>query len=65
MKNLALVLSEQGQYIEAEALHRQTLELYKRVLGEQHPSTLISINNLASVLRAQGKHEEADRVAGR
>ena len=29
------------------------------------PSTLISINNLASVLRAQGKHEEADRVAGR
>lgn len=65
MNNLALVLSEQGQYSEAEALHRQTLELYKRVLGEQHPSTLISINNLASVLRAQGKHEEADRVAGR
>jgi tetratricopeptide (TPR) repeat protein len=65
MNNLALVLSEQGQYSEAEALHRQTLELYKRVLDEQHHSTLISINNLVSVLRAQGKHEEADRVAGR
>ncbi len=30
---LALVLSDQGQYSEAEALHRQTLELYKRVLS--------------------------------
>jgi tetratricopeptide (TPR) repeat protein len=65
MNNLALVLSEQGQYSEAEALHRQTLELYKRILGEQHPSTLISINNLASVLKAQGKHEKANRVANK
>ena len=65
MNNLALVLSEQGQYSEAEALHRQTLELYKIVLSKQHPSTLISIKDLASALRAQGKHEEAERVAGR
>jgi hypothetical protein len=65
MNNLALVLSEQEQYSEAEALHRQTLELYKRILGEQHPSTLISINNLASVLKAQGKHEKANRVANK
>jgi hypothetical protein len=29
------------------------------VLGREHPSTLSSMNNLASVLDSQGKYEEA------
>jgi hypothetical protein len=36
-------------------MHRQTLELKERVLGQEHPSTLSSMNNLALVLDNQGK----------
>jgi tetratricopeptide (TPR) repeat protein len=56
------VLRQQGKYEEAEQMHRQTLDLKKKVLGEEHPSTLGSINNLAEVLRQQGKYEEAEQM---
>jgi hypothetical protein len=48
-----------GKYIEGEKMYRQTLQLTKGVLGDDHPSTLASMNNLAIVLRQQGKHAEA------
>jgi Flp pilus assembly protein TadD len=34
----------------------------EKVLGEEHPSTLDSMNNLALVLDSQGKHAEADEM---
>ena len=43
-------------------MHRHTLDLRKKVLGEMHPSTLDSMNNLAEVLRRQGKYEEAEQM---
>ena len=33
MNNLAVSLSEQGKYAEAEAMHQQTLQLRETVLG--------------------------------
>jgi hypothetical protein len=42
-------------------MHRQTLELREKVLGRQHPDTLSSINNLAEVLKYQGKYDEQSR----
>jgi hypothetical protein len=42
MNNLALVLGKQGKYEEAEAMHRQTLELREKVPGEEHPDTDMS-----------------------
>jgi tetratricopeptide (TPR) repeat protein len=30
------------------------------VLGKEHPTTLASLNNLASVLQGQGKYEETE-----
>ena len=36
------------------------LETRTRVLGAEHPDTLISRNNLASVLRELGRLEEAE-----
>jgi tetratricopeptide (TPR) repeat protein len=32
------------------------------VPGQEHPSTLSSMNNLPLVLRSQGKYEEAERM---
>ena len=34
----------------------------ERVLGKEHPDTLGSMNNLASVLSRQGNYEEAERI---
>jgi Flp pilus assembly protein TadD len=62
LNNLALVLESQGNYEEAERMHREALGLRRKVLGDEHPSTLTSMNNLASVLESQGNYEEAERI---
>ena len=43
---------------QAEALYRRALAGSEAHLGANHPDTLISINNLAALLRKQGKLEE-------
>jgi tetratricopeptide (TPR) repeat protein len=43
----------------ADKMYRQTLGLCETVLGKEHPSTLTSMNNLATVLSDQGEYEEA------
>jgi hypothetical protein len=39
-----------------------SLELMEKMLGEDHPSTLASMNNLASVLDSLGVYEEAEAM---
>ncbi|KAK4116060.1 hypothetical protein N656DRAFT_786545 [Canariomyces notabilis] len=59
-------LHQLGKYEDAERMHRQALGLKEKVLGKEHPDTLISMNNLSLVLRSQGKsqgkYEEAERI---
>jgi tetratricopeptide (TPR) repeat protein len=62
MNNLALVLSDQGKYEQAEEIHRQILELRETILGEEHPDTLTSMNNLALGLSNQGEYEQAEEM---
>ena len=38
------------------------METMKRVLGKEHPSTLISMSNLASTHRDQGRWKEAEEL---
>src|SRR5262245_30068044 len=45
---------------EAEALHREALEIRRRVLGPEHPDTLTSMNNLALSYSGQGRYKEAE-----
>ena len=44
---------------QAEALHRRALAGREAHLGANHPETLTSMNNLALLLRQQGKLDEA------
>ncbi|KAM0254840.1 hypothetical protein ACHAQJ_006381 [Trichoderma viride] len=76
--NLAIVLTEFGRYKEAEQMHQQTLKLsrykeaeqmhqqtfklYEKVLGKNHPQTLVSMANLAVILSKVGKNEEAEQL---
>ena len=50
----------QGRYTEAESLYLKTLETQKRVLGDDHPDTLRSMNNLALLYGRQGRDDEAE-----
>jgi tetratricopeptide (TPR) repeat protein len=53
-------LYQRGRYAEAEPLLRQGLAIYRKVLGEQHPDTAQSFNNLAVNLQDQGRYIEAE-----
>lgn len=66
VSNLGLVLFNQGNYEEAEAVHRRALEARETVLGREHPETLSSIGNLGLALFDQGKYEvaESDALTG-
>jgi tetratricopeptide (TPR) repeat protein len=51
-----------GKYKEAEQVYRQALQLREKVLGNEHPSTLGNMNNLALVLDSQEKYKEAQQI---
>jgi len=60
MGNLAQLYESQGRQEEAEALYLKTLEFKRRVLGEQHPDTLVSMSDLAGLYNVQGRYGEAE-----
>jgi len=62
LHNLERCFNIKGQYTEAEAMYRQTLQLTETMLGKDHPSTLTSTNNLALSLDHQGKYAEAEAL---
>jgi len=53
---------ERGAYILAEWLFRREMKMLKDKLGEEHPYTLSSVNNLAETLSAQGNFREARKL---
>ena len=66
-ESVALLVSLMGFYLGRRAdlqaqehWNRKSLEIRQRVLGEEHPSTAASYNNVASNLNAQGRYEEAE-----
>ena len=54
---MAAVRSDQGRLEESLALHIDTLERQRRILGPTHPNTIQSIGNLAVL------HRKMDNVA--
>lgn len=60
LNNLAELYRNQGKYADAEPLYRQSLAIWEKVLGPDHPDVATSLNNLALLYRAQGKYVEAE-----
>ena len=60
--NYGLVFYEAGYWNEAEQLQIRVSETRKRVLGEEHPDTLISMGNLMSTYWSQGRWKEAEQL---
>ena len=46
----------QGKYAQAQPLFEKALEIRRRLLTDDHPSTATSYNNVAANLNAQGKY---------
>jgi len=59
---LAMVLSSQGRYEQAEEMLRQTLSAMEPVLGKRHPDVLMSMRYLVIMLRCQCKYEQAKDI---
>ena len=60
--NFALVLGENGDFNSAEQLEVQVMGIRKKLLGAEHPDTLISMANLASTYGDQGRWNEAEQL---
>lgn len=56
----SLRLKREGKYALAEPIYVRVLELRRAALGDEHPDTLTSINNMAMLLQAQGKLDAAE-----
>ena len=56
---LANILRSQGEYQAAREMDENTLEAQRRLLGEGHPTLLITSGSVAADLRALGRFNEA------
>jgi tetratricopeptide (TPR) repeat protein len=57
---VARLLRNVGRYAEAEPLFEEALRIRERVLGGEHPETLVSVNDLAGLYESQGRYGEAE-----
>lgn len=62
LSNAAWYAAQQGSYNNAEQMDRRALDSSEKVPGKEHPNTLTSASNLASVVQHQGKYKEAEQM---
>ena len=53
-------LYQQGKYDEAVPLAEQVLAIRQKILGDNHPATSTSLNNLAGLYESQGRYSAAE-----
>ena len=56
---MAANLNAQGKYGSAQPMFEKSLEIHRRLLGDQDPQTALFYKNLANNLTAQGKYQKA------
>ncbi|KAJ4309322.1 hypothetical protein N0V84_011561 [Fusarium piperis] len=62
LRNCARYMLTIGNYTAAEKLGGKAVETWTKVLGEEHPNTLTSMNNLALTFWNQGRWKEAEEL---
>ncbi|MFH2001615.1 MAG: serine/threonine-protein kinase, partial [Planctomycetota bacterium] len=64
-QTLGINYHNSGRYGDAACQLEQALDLLTRLHGEDHPKTLIVLDDLARIYSSQGRYEEADFLLGR
>jgi hypothetical protein len=59
LMNAGIDADQHGQKAEASRLFEQARKIYSQELGEDHPDTFASMNNLASTYSDLGQHDKA------
>ena len=54
-----------GNFSEAAKIYRETLPVWRRLVGPEHPATLRSVKNLGLLLEKRGKVAEAEPLLRR
>ena len=62
MNDFAICMQDQGNYAEARSMYEQVYNTQKRILGDDNPSTIITINNLVHCLCSQGEYKDAYKM---
>ncbi len=66
LNQLAVYLQHSlAAYIAAAAFFERALAIWEQALGADHPNVATSLNNLAELYRAQGRHAEAEPLVCR
>ncbi len=60
---MAILYKAQGEYQKAEPLYLEALNISKKILGDEHPDTASSYNNLAILYKAQGEYPHTGRTS--
>lgn len=60
LMNIASLYSLQNRYSEAEDCYKQSLDLWKLLVGEKHYTVAALMNNLAKLYESQGRYNEAE-----
>jgi tetratricopeptide (TPR) repeat protein len=59
MNAVLIQYKKEGQYLKAIPLGEQALEICQTELGDRHPDTATSLNNLAALYRSMGQYDRA------
>jgi tetratricopeptide (TPR) repeat protein len=59
MDRLVIHYEAEGKYLKAIPLCEQTLEIWQSELGDRHPDTATSLNNLAALYYSMGAYDRA------
>jgi tetratricopeptide (TPR) repeat protein len=62
LNDMGVLLWQRGDSDEAEKFYRESLVMYRRVLGEKHPIIANGLENVAMVLSDKGNLEEAEAL---
>ena len=62
MAGLAYLLQYIAEYKRAEKLYEKILRIKVEILGEKHPDTIVSSNDLAEIYETQGEYKKAKEL---
>ncbi|MGI9625340.1 MAG: tetratricopeptide repeat protein, partial [Longimicrobiales bacterium] len=59
LMNLGWALDNKGEWERADSMYMATLEMRRRILGDEHPHVAVVLNNLASMRQKEGRLAES------